>query len=283
MKSIYVVYNPSSGSSLSASELRTKCAAADLRVIRLIALSDDLDSALRSPIRNKAIVAVVGGDGTINAVAKKLVGTGATLAPLPGGTLNHFTKDAGIPQEIDSALKRIASGRSRLVDVGMVNDIVFLNNSSIGIYPRSLSTRERLEDSIGKWPAAAVGVIRAFIKFRTYRLSINGKSVVSPFLFVGNNPYNLDDFGGTNRTKLDAGVMSIYMTRAHTRLQLAKLFVFAASGRLHDADELVAYETKHKLEIASSHSHIQVAHDGEVTRLKSPIIYQIQPKRLRII
>ena len=158
MKSIYVVYNPKSGSSLSASELRKKCAAANLRVIKLIALSDRLDSSLKSPIRHKAIVAVVGGDGTVNAVAKRLVGTGTTRAPLPGGTLNHFTKDAGVPQEIDSALKRIASGRSRLVDVGTVNDIVFLNNSSIGIYPRSLNTRERLEDSIGKWPAAVAGL-----------------------------------------------------------------------------------------------------------------------------
>ena len=45
-----------------------------------------------------------GGDGTVNAVASKLIGTGTALGVLPLGSLNHFSKDAGIPQDVEQAV-----------------------------------------------------------------------------------------------------------------------------------------------------------------------------------
>jgi diacylglycerol kinase family enzyme len=81
------------------------------------------------------IVVAAGGDRTINAVASALVGTDSPMGVLPLGTLNHFAKDLKIPLELESAVATMLTGRVVRIDVGEVNGHLFLNNSSLGIYP----------------------------------------------------------------------------------------------------------------------------------------------------
>jgi diacylglycerol kinase family enzyme len=88
-----------------------------------------------------AVVVAGGGDGTVNAVAGVLAGTEKPLGVLPLGTLNHFAKDLGIPHEVERAVQLLGTGAPRRVDVAEVNGRVFVNNSSIGVYP--LAVRER--------------------------------------------------------------------------------------------------------------------------------------------
>src|SRR5215212_2275479 len=82
-----------------------------------------------------------GGDGTINGAAAAVEGTNVPLGILPMGTLNHFAKDTGIPLLLDEAVATIAAQQTRRVDVGELNGRVFVNNSSIGIYPFLVSGR----------------------------------------------------------------------------------------------------------------------------------------------
>src|SRR5215218_7585967 len=76
-----------------------------------------------------------GGDGTVGSVAGALAGHGMPLGVLPLGTLNHFAYDLGIPFTLDGAIAVIAAGHVASIDVGEVNGHVFVNNSSIGLYP----------------------------------------------------------------------------------------------------------------------------------------------------
>ncbi|HVV85968.1 MAG TPA: diacylglycerol kinase family protein, partial [Kofleriaceae bacterium] len=80
-------------------------------------------------------VVAAGGDGTVSAVASALAGGDVPLAVLPLGTLNHFAGDLGMPRELAAAARAIAAGTIDRVDVGEVNGRVFVNNSSIGLYP----------------------------------------------------------------------------------------------------------------------------------------------------
>ena len=93
-----------------------------------------------------------GGDGTVSAVAAAVARAGKTLAVIPTGTLNHFARDAGIPTELAQAMARAWHGRERAVDVGFVNGRIFLNNVSLGSYPRMVHERDALEQ---KRPLAA--------------------------------------------------------------------------------------------------------------------------------
>lgn len=75
-------------------------------------------------LRCKAVVAG-GGDGTLNAVASKLVNVPVAFGVLPMGTLNHFAKDLGIPLDPAAALQNIAAGNTISVDIGEVNGHFF--------------------------------------------------------------------------------------------------------------------------------------------------------------
>src|SRR5688572_33128134 len=91
---------------------------------------------------SEQIVVAAGGDGTISAVASELAGSDKILGVLPIGTLNHFAKDLGIPLELPAAAQTIKEGNTAAVDTGEVNGRVFINNSSLGIYPQIVSRRE---------------------------------------------------------------------------------------------------------------------------------------------
>src|SRR4051812_49788191 len=84
-----------------------------------------------------------GGDGTINTAASQLVDGDIPLGVIPLGTLNHFAKDLGIPLELEGAAKVVLDGSVCRVDVGEVNGRVFLNNSSLGMYPAIVRLRDR--------------------------------------------------------------------------------------------------------------------------------------------
>src|ERR1017187_9841115 len=69
-----------------------------------------------------SIVVAVGGDGTVNAVAKNLINTGITLGIIPRGSGNGLARSLGIPQNILKAIKRIETGTIRTIDSGMINE-----------------------------------------------------------------------------------------------------------------------------------------------------------------
>lgn len=230
-----------------------------------------------------------GGDGTINAVASVLAGTGVAFGVLPLGTLNHFAKDIGIPLALDRAVATIAHGARKEVDLGEVNGQVFLNNSSLGLYPDMVRDREKQQRRLGrgKWLAAcwaALGALRRF-PFLNVRLILDdGKEQArrTPFVFIGNNEYTMSGLSIGARAALDRGRLSLYVAQRPGRLGLLRFAWRALCGRLaqeKDFDVLTA----RNLQIETRHTSIPVATDGEVTVMTTPLHYRIRPAALRVI
>ena len=156
-------------------------------------------------------VVAAGGDGTMNAVAGALAGTGTLMGVLPLGTLNHFAKDLKIPLELEGAVATIMTGRIAHIDVGEVNGHVFLNNSSIGIYPWIVRERETEQrKGYRKWVAFARASMSALKRYSLLhvRLRMEGHDEVeaeTPFVFVGNNRYESQGFNIGQRIALNDG------------------------------------------------------------------------------
>lgn len=279
---LVVVDNPKSGSAVKRSQLKAWFTTTGIEVLDFVAIGDSLEHDLRKHIENGATIAALGGDGTISAVAGLVANSKATLAPLPGGTLNHFTKDLGIKQDLEQAIKNLPKSRHKRLDIASVNGIFFINNSSLGLYPHSLATRERTEDKLGKWPAAIVGSIRALVQFHHYHLTIDGVPYTTPFVFVGNNDYRISDRSSSGRSQLNEGKLSVAIVRSHTRRHLLKVFLLAIIGRLESAKEFVEFKSI-EFTIETSRRQLNVSHDGELSRLTSPITYKIHPKKLRVL
>jgi diacylglycerol kinase family enzyme len=279
---IVLVYNPKSGSALTAPALRDLCRKHGITIDTLIPVTDDLNRRLASYKKKGATVVAIGGDGTISFVASLLAGSDAVLAPIPGGTLNHFTKDLGIPQDVDEALGRLATAKVQEVDVAQVNDMVFINNSSIGLYPSSLYLRNRFERYMGKWLAATVASIRALLRFRTYTVTIHDETFRTPFVFIGNNQYAFAGAEGFTRSSLTGGTLSVFIARTTSRWVLFKIALFALIGRAHVLDEFDERQTT-AFRIESRRKRLNVSRDGEVSRLVTPLEYEINPKALRVL
>ncbi len=152
-----------------------------------------------------------GGDGTVNAVAGRLAGIDVALGVLPMGTLNHFARDAGVPGNLEAAVRNLFTGRVKNVDVGEVNARVFVNNSGIGFYPHFVRQREELERRGHPKRIAFVLALQAVVR-RYLRLRIEAHmdragalERVTPFLFVGNNRYETSGLEIGTRARLDSG------------------------------------------------------------------------------
>jgi diacylglycerol kinase family enzyme len=242
----------------------------------------------RRSVRSEAQTIVAGGgDGTVSAVAAVVAGTAKTLGVLPLGTLNHFAKDIGIPLDLAAAVRNLVAGRTRRVDIGEVNGHVFINNSSLGIYPKLVRMRERKQrQGMGKWPAFVVALVAVLRRYPlvAVRLVAEDQRLVrrTPFVFVGNNEYETANFRMGERRCLDAGRLSLYTAPVRGRFELFKLFVKAFLGRISDADNFDHLCTP-EVWVETRRRHIRVALDGEVRRLRTPLRFRVRPASLRVI
>jgi diacylglycerol kinase family enzyme len=232
-------------------------------------------------------VAVAGGDGTIGAVASVLAGTGIPLGVLPFGTLNHFAKDLGIPLELDAAVAVICDGQVRAVDVAEVNGQVFVNNSSIGLYPYMVLDRERRRSQHGqaKWVATLLAAFRTLRYLPVRRLSVRAAGCVAPTrtpcVFVGNNQYSLAGSSLGTRERLDEGRLYLYVAPPQGRLSLLWLAARSALGLVDETRDLRVLRAD-CAEIHSRTSRLLVAMDGEVAILRPPLTYRLRPGALSV-
>lgn len=236
-------------------------------------------------------VVLGGGDGTLSTGVAALArhGQPKPLGILPLGTFNHFAKDLGIPIDLDGAVRTVVAGCERSVDLGEVNGRVFLNNSSIGIYPEVVRQREEIQDGgiAPRWAAmlrAAAGQLRRFPMVTvTLRLPAREMRVTSPMIFVGNNRYEMNLLKISRRSRLDAGELFLYVARDRSRIGFVALALRALFARLDPEKDFVSAGLP-CLEVATSWRwSLRVALDGEVRRLATPLRYRVRPRALRVL
>lgn len=257
--------------------------------ITLAASGEDMIATATQAVEDGApIIVAGGGDGTINAVASVVVGSGVRFGVLPLGTLNHFAKDLGIPLELEAAIANVASGTPVKVDVGEVNGRIFLNNSSLGLYPDIVRDREKQQRRLGrgKWLAFSWALVAALRRypFLNVQLKLNDKVHArrTPFVFIGNNEYLMEGLNIGERERLNGGRLSLYVAQRPGRLGLLRLALRALFGRLSQASDFDVLTTT-EMEIATRHRRLRVATDGEVTVMNTPLQYRLRAAALDVI
>jgi diacylglycerol kinase family enzyme len=227
-----------------------------------------------------------GGDGTISSVAAQLVGHHTALGVLPLGTLNHFARDIGMPLDMEGAIAAICAGEVKAVDVGSVNGKVFINNSSLGLYPDQARLRQVWRAKIGRWLALIVASIIVLSRFPSLRViaEFNGKRIIRrcPMLLVSNNEYKLEPGNLTERERLDRGVLGIYLLREEGRTGLLRIALHSLVYKLEEAASF-ENDTAQEAVVLTRRRRISVALDGEVHRLNTPLHYASMPASLRVV
>jgi diacylglycerol kinase family enzyme len=250
--------------------------------VRTVEMSDDgLEASLRQLVGDGAsVIGVVGGDGSTGCAAGVAADLDVTLWPVPGGTLNHFSRDLGVAT-IDEAVDALEAGATRQVDIGEVAGIPFVNNASIGIYAEQVLLREHLEKRmrVGKWPCAALAMIRTIANAPTLDVDIDGRPERVFMVFVGNNRYS--GFADGARPRLDEGVLDVVVLRAPHRYPRSVIVGLAAVGRLAGS-RFVKRTTVERVRVSLREPGC-LAHDGEAREIEGDVVFESRAGALRVI
>lgn len=285
--SLVVIYNKQAGKGDLAT-LQKAFARAGAQPEYIPVESRKLRSILTALRNNpKATVVAAGGDGTINSVAAHLYGGTCKLGIMPTGTLNHFARTLGIPLNTTRAAQTIMAGHTTQVDIGRVNSHVFVNNASIGFYPRSLRFREEYQQKIGKWPAATIGLLHAVLHPRRYSVDLvtNGikRHFRTPFVFVGNNEYQRHGPGLGERATLHNGTLALYIVKATHPIAIINALIHTFLTTKRRTRDFAIHNTQSATMYARGHTKLRVACDGESFTLRTPLRFTSEPQALRVI
>jgi diacylglycerol kinase family enzyme len=233
------------------------------------------------------VLVAAGGDGTVSAVASAAVRSRKTLAVIPTGTLNHFARDAGIPVDLDRAADTIRAGRERTLDVGEVNGRLFLNNVSIGNYPRMVHERDALERrGRSRTIASAIAIARTWWHLRklTADLTVDDRRIIrrSPFIVIGNGSYELSGLALGRREAISDSRLSLYIAPPVGRAGVLALPFRALSGTLESYEQFETFCAT-RITAAFRRDRIGVAIDGEVIELKPPLEFAVRRNALRVM
>lgn len=234
-----------------------------------------------------ARIVAVGGDGSVSAVAAAVARTNVELAVIPAGTFNHFARDHGIPTDLKAACDLAVSGRTIAADVAWVNDRLFLNTSSVGVYANYVRVRERLEPKLGYWLASVFAMIRTFARVQPFRVSFETEHVqrqyVTPLVFIGSGERELKLPTLGNRVDHGRSGLHVLVVRGRTRARLVALAFAAAARGTRSITRTPHLDGFLVDSCVIEQRHSTVAVDGEIVVLESPLQYRIGRGALRLI
>ncbi len=273
-----IFVNPGSGpEETSVEELRQRFPGHSVQDCPPDKLEDAIKDALAS---GPAFIGAAGGDGTIRTVAQQLVGTSVPLLVVPAGTRNHFAKDIGI-EDLDDA-ERAVGGRVIEVDVGCVNDKFFINNSSIGVYPKIVIRREFHQRRLRKGVANIVAAYEQLREGSRVDVEVDGVTHRAWMVFVGNGTYGEGLLDLADRQSLDDGLLDVRVVRGDRPLSRLRIVGAVLLGRLA-ASPLVVRDRHGATTVDLNRGRVEVALDGEVEKMTTPLRYRCLPKALRVL
>lgn len=258
-----------------------------LDIVWVQTVATDPERAAEAAIKHGATALIAsGGDGTVSSVAAVAVKADVPLGVLPLGTLNHFARDLKLPLDIEQAVNVLVAGHSTRVDVGEVNGSIFLNNSGLGFYPRLAISREHgRRHGRNRWLALASAIFRTMrnLPMLDVRIMTDREVLerVTPVILVANNEYCVQGVAAGTRERLDAGRLYVYLANARSSMDLVRLSLRALASRIESQPEFESFNAS-QIRVETRRSHTSVSHDGQVTRMATPLVYQIKAQALRV-
>jgi diacylglycerol kinase family enzyme/membrane-associated phospholipid phosphatase len=217
---------------------------------------------------------VWGGDGTVGTAAAAAVEHDLPLLVLPGGTLNHFARDAGTPT-LQAAVDAASRGEAARADVGHVAverglpdsperlELTMLNTASIGLYPNLVRRREQLQPALGKPLAGVAAMFRTFAAGTPTGLAVNGVRHKLWILYIGRGRYYPRDHAPLVRPVLEDGVLDLRMITADESFARLRLLWSVLTGTVASSRITHVSETS-RIRVEPADSTMVLAVDGEV-------------------
>ncbi len=237
----------------------------------------------------QGILVAAGGDGTLNVVARAALDAGWTLGIVPLGTFNFYARDLGIPLDAAAAAQVLVDGTTRAVAVGRINEHLFLNNASFGLYRQLLEDREEVKHRFGRYRliAAFAALWTLWRHRRNYRLQldIDGRTEEwrTPMLFFGLNALQLEKLALQIAGCAAEDRLAVLAPPPLPRWRLLWLAMKGAAQQLEEGRDLACRCATRVRVDWRGHRRARVAVDGESVECDLPLTVQVRPRALNVI
>ncbi|WP_180176220.1 MULTISPECIES: diacylglycerol kinase family protein [unclassified Acinetobacter] len=234
------------------------------------------------------IVVAAGGDGTLNTVATKLIGTEIPMGIFPLGTFNYVARLLHIPLDLLKAADVIATGQIRAVHVAQINDHIYLNNASLGLYPLFIQRRELYNRCFGRFALHAyTSALEVLIRDRKelkLEVEIDGKKypVKTPLIFFGNNQLQLAEMNLRIAKCAELGKVVGVVVAKSDKPTLFKILWQLIRGNLDHAPDVYSFSAD-KVQIHSKAKKLTLALDGEIVEMQPPLHISVRKHALKIM
>lgn len=253
-------------------------------------LVDAAKRAVELAKANKGVVVAAGGDGTLNAVSNVVLGTGLPFAILPQGTFNYFGRTYGISQDTETATRCMLDAVIEPVQVGMLNDKVFLVNASLGLYPTLLEDREAYKQRYGRsrWVALWSAMVTLFRAHRKLSVELdfegNTRKLRTQTIVVGNNALQLEHIGVHKEVELQRDHLVAMTAKPLGTLALYGLVARGLISRMGEAENLISFGFKKMtVRLGPARRRVKVAMDGEIFWLRAPLEFRVPDEYLPLL
>lgn len=295
---LFIVMNAASGSADARSERERIEAALREAGQRFTVLAVDdprelpriASHAAAEARRQHGGIVVAGGDGTINAVLQAALPTGRPFGIVPQGTFNYSGRAHEIPLDAESAARALVNARLKTVQVGLLNDRVFLVNASVGLYPQLLQDREAYKQQYGRNRGIAMlAGLRTLLKdHRQLALEIQHDDRVdlvrTSTLFIGNNALQLEQIGLPEAEAVERRRLAALILKPIGTAALLGLAVRGLLGKLGEADHVRDFSFRQMtVQPVGRQPRLKVATDGEIWLAETPLRFRVAPQTLYLM
>ena len=250
----------------------------------LLQPGDDLRKLAADAARMAGVIGMAGGDGSQALVAQIAMEHDLEYVCVPAGTRNHLALDLGLDRDdVVGALDAFSSSTRRTVDLGFVNERIFVNNVSLGVYAeivQSEAYRDAKLKTMEEMLPQLLGPRAEPFDLR-YRGPNDEEHSSSQMVLVSNNPYRLSSLAGAgSRPRMDTGLLGIVAVEIENAKDMAQLMSLEPLGqvtRFGDWREWTATE----FEVLSNRK-VAAGIDGEAIVLEPPLRFTIAPAALSI-
>lgn len=239
---------------------------------------------IQTPLTKGDCLIVAGGDGTVRAQAGTCIETSCRLGVLPTGTGNDFARGLNIPLEPDAACANLATGEIQRVDVGLLNDEIFLNVAHIGLGSEISAQIEGADKHWWGRFAYARTLVNQLRRIRGFHARIECADEVIEGRWLQITVANGRSFGGGQHF-FDAsptdGELDLLAVRPRPLLRLFLVWLLAHVRGTTPTDEAIFRRRGKRFKIMGD-SRREVTADGE-TLAHLPVRFGIRAAALRVV
>jgi len=234
--------------------------------------------------RGTDVIGMAGGDGSQALVATVAARRDVAHVCIPAGTRNHFALDLGLDREdVVGALDAFTDGVERRIDLARVNDRIFVNNASLGVYAKVVQSDAYRDAKLQTWTDMLPDLLGPDAPPIDLSFTAPDGTVYedAALVLVSNNPYQLTHLAGAGtRERIDTGMLGVVAARVRSPADVSRLVALELVGQVERFPGLLSWSGP-EFEIHSG-GPVEVGLDGEALVLEPPLRFASLPGALRV-